>query len=98
VLGDQAADERADREGERGHAGPDADRRSPLLRRNVTVMIESVAGFISAAPSPWTTRAAIRIVASPARPHASGREREDGEADDEHQAPAGEIVARACRP
>ncbi len=37
----------------------------------VTVMIESVAGFISAAPSPWTTRAAIRIVASPARPHAS---------------------------
>ena len=26
---------------------------------NVTVMIESVDGFISAAPTPWTTRAAI---------------------------------------
>ncbi len=38
---------------------------------NVTVMIESVAGFISAAPTPWTTRAPIRVGASPARPQAS---------------------------
>ena len=37
----------------------------------VTVMIERVAGFISAAPSPWTTRAAISRFALPARPQAS---------------------------
>jgi hypothetical protein len=34
-------------------------------------MIESVAGFISAAPMPWTVRAAISDVASPASPHQS---------------------------
>ena len=38
---------------------------------NVAVMIESVAGFISAAPTPWTVRAAISEPASPARPHHS---------------------------
>ena len=38
---------------------------------NVTVMIESVAGFIIAAPTPCTTRAAISISALPARPQAS---------------------------
>ena len=37
----------------------------------VAVMIESVAGFISAAPTPWTTRAPIRNAAPVARPHAS---------------------------
>ena len=34
-------------------------------------MIESVAGFIIAAPTPCTTRAAIRTVALPASPQAS---------------------------
>ena len=33
---------------------------------NVAAMIESVAGFISAAPTPWTMRAAIST--SPLRP------------------------------
>src|SRR5439155_19090727 len=33
ALGDQAADEGADREGERRHARPDADRRAALARR-----------------------------------------------------------------
>ena len=37
---------------------------------NVAVMIESVAGFMSAEPTPWTTRAPISqpaLVASPQR-------------------------------
>ena len=38
---------------------------------NVAVMIESVAGFISAAPTPCTTRAPISISGPPASPHAS---------------------------
>ena len=38
---------------------------------NVAAMIESVAGFISAAPAPWTTRAAISISPDPASPHQS---------------------------
>ena len=38
---------------------------------NVAVMIESVAGFISAAPTPCTVRAAISEPASLARPHHS---------------------------
>jgi len=37
----------------------------------VAVMIESVAGFIKAAPIPCTVRAAIRSVAVPASPHQS---------------------------
>ena len=36
---------------------------------NVAAMIESVAGFISAAPAPWTTRAAISMLPESARPH-----------------------------
>src|SRR5258705_4785518 len=38
---------------------------------NVAVMIESVAGFISAAPMPCTARAPIRKPALGAKPHAS---------------------------
>ena len=38
---------------------------------NVAVMIESDAGFISAAPTPWTMRAPIRKPAFGARPQAS---------------------------
>ena len=34
-------------------------------------MIESVAGFISAAPTPWSTRAAISSSLESARPHQS---------------------------
>jgi hypothetical protein len=37
---------------------------------NVAVMIERVAGFISAAPTPWTARAPIRNPAFGASPHA----------------------------
>jgi hypothetical protein len=37
----------------------------------VKVMIESVAGFIIAEPTPWTTRAPIRKPALDASPHAS---------------------------
>ncbi len=42
----------------RPDACPDADRRSSLVGRKVAVMIESVAGFIRAAPTPWPARAA----------------------------------------
>ena len=38
---------------------------------NVTAMIESVAGFINAAPTPCATRAAIKAPPVGARPHAS---------------------------
>ncbi len=38
---------------------------------NVAAMIESVAGFISAAPAPWNTRAAISSSLESARPHQS---------------------------
>ena len=38
---------------------------------NVAVMIESVAGFINAAPMPCTARAPIRKPAFGAKPHAS---------------------------
>ena len=57
----------------------------------VAVMIESVAGFISAPPTPCTTRAAIRK--SPLGGEAAGERRggEDGEADHEDQAPAEEV-------
>ena len=37
----------------------------------VAVMIESVAGFIIAAPTPWTARAAISVSPFAARPQAS---------------------------
>ena len=37
----------------------------------VAVMIDSVAGFISAAPTPCTVRAAMSELAPPARPHHS---------------------------
>ena len=42
---------------------------------NETVMIESVAGFISAAPRPWTTRAADQHARAAREPAAERRER-----------------------
>ena len=62
----------------------------------VAVMIESVAGFISAAPTPWTTRAPIRKPRSSASPQASEEAVKIDEADDEDPAPAeqvGELAA-----
>ena len=59
-------------------------------------MIESVAGFISAAPAPWTTRAAISISPESARPHQSEASVKIDDADDEDQAAAvgvGELAA-----
>ena len=41
------------------------------LGGKVAAMIESVAGFISAAPAPCTTRAAISMSPEPASPHQS---------------------------
>ena len=41
------------------------------LGGKVAEMIDSVAGFISAAPAPWTTRATISISPVSARPHQS---------------------------
>ena len=38
---------------------------------NVAAMIESVAGFMSAAPAPWRTRAAISSPLESASPHQS---------------------------
>ena len=52
----------------------------------VTVMIESVAGFMSAAPRPWTTRAAISIVAVAGEPTGERRAREHDEPDHEDAA------------
>ena len=63
---------------------------------NVAVMIESVAGFMIAAPRPWTTRAPISKPAFGASPQASDESGEDHEPDDEDPAPA-EVGRRACR-
>ena len=71
VLRDEPADERADRERERGDADPDADRAPALPGREGAVMIDSVDGFISAAPRPCTTRATISMRALAASPQNS---------------------------
>ena len=55
---------------------------------NVAEMMESVAGFISAAPTPWTIRAPIRTSPLGAIPQASDDRGEDREAEDEDQPPA----------
>ena len=63
---------------------------------NVAVMIESVAGFISAAPTPCTTRAPISMAAPLGEPAGERRGGEDHEADHEDPAPAeqvGELAA-----
>ena len=71
MLCDQPADERPDREREGGDTGPDADRRPTLTGWKVAAMIESVAGFMSAAPAPCSTRAPMSISDESARPHRS---------------------------
>ena len=48
-------------------------------------MIDSVAGFISAAPAPWTTRAADQHLAGVGEPAQERRDREDDDADDEDE-------------
>ena len=63
---------------------------------NVAEMIESVAGFMSAAPAPCTTRAPIRKPALGASAQASEEAAEDRQADDEH-APAPEQVGQLSR-
>ena len=62
----------------------------------VATMIDSVAGFISAAPTPWTTRAPISTPALFASPQASDDAVKIDEADDEDP-PAAEAGRRACR-
>ena len=59
-------------------------------------MIESVAGFISAAPTPCTTRASDQHVPGVREPAPERGDGEDDDADDEDQAPAvgvGELAA-----
>ena len=66
---------------------------------NVAVMIDSVAGFISAAPTPCTMRAPTRKCAFGASPHASDESGEDREPDDEHEPPpvhVGELAAASA--
>ena len=53
---------------------------------NVAVMIDSVAGFISAAPTPCTTRAPISTLALFAKPQKNDERGEDDEPGDEHPA------------
>ena len=62
----------------------------------VAAMIDSVAGFISAAPAPWTTRAMISISPESARPHQSEAPVKIDDAGDEDEAAAvgvGELAA-----
>ena len=59
VLDEEAAEQRADRQAEAGDAGPDADRRGSCWRGKAATMIESESGFIIAAPTPCSARAAI---------------------------------------
>ena len=63
---------------------------------NVAVMIDSVAGFVNAAPTPCATRAPIRSVACRGETAEERRDREDDEANDEDPPPAehvGELAA-----
>ena len=57
----------------------------------VAVMIDSVAGFSSAAPTPCTLRAAISEPALPARPHHSEAAVKIDEPDDEDPAPPEQV-------
>ena len=63
---------------------------------NVAEMIESVAGIISAAPTPWTARAAISSVAPAGEAARERREREDDEAEHEDQPPAEQVAELAA--
>ena len=59
-------------------------------------MIDSVAGFISAAPAPWTTRATISMLARVGEPAPERGAGEDDDADDEDEPAAvgvGELAA-----
>ena len=71
MLGEQAADERADRERERRHPAQMPIAVPRCLGGKVAAMIDRVAGFISAAPAPCTTRAAISCSSEPESPQAS---------------------------
>ena len=84
--------QRADRERERGDAGPDADRRPALLGGNVAEMIESVAGYHHRRADALHRRGADQTVAFGESPHASEARVKIDEADDEDQ-PAAEEVA-----
>ena len=57
----------------------------------VAMMIESVAGFISAAPTPCTMRAPIRKSGARRQSARERGEREDREPDDEDSPPAEEV-------
>ena len=62
----------------------------------VAAMIDSVAGFISAAPTPWTTRAPISTCSLPAKPQKNDDTVKIDEADHEDAPPAehvGELAA-----
>ena len=57
----------------------------------VAAMIASVAGFISAAPTPWTIRHPIRRLAAVGHAAEEGRNGEDHDPDDEDPPPAHEV-------
>ena len=71
VLEQEAAGERAEGGAEPGDAGPDADGPPRSSAGNTLVMIDSVAGMISAPPMPMKARVAMSWLALPA----DGRER-----------------------
>ena len=63
----------------------------------VAEMIESVAGIISAAPTPWSVRAPISIPPLDGEPAGERREREDHEPDQEDAAAPEEVGELAAR-
>ena len=64
-------DELPERQWERRYPRPEADRGPALPGRKVTAMLDSVAGFIIAAPTPCATRAPMSASPLEARPQAS---------------------------
>ena len=88
MLADQAADHRARGQGQAPTAAqmPMAMLRS-LTLVNVAMMMASVVGISSAAPTPWTARLAISTPPLPASPAASEDSGEQGHADQEQPAP-----------
>ena len=95
MLEQHAAGERPERDADARGAGPDRDRLLALDRLgNTLVMIERVAGKISAAPTPVIARIAIRAVAESTNADAAHPSAEHDEPEGQDPA-APETVAEA---
>ena len=91
VLGDEPADERADREGHRGDAGPDADRHPALVRRERRRDDRERRGQHQRGADALRRARADQHLAGGGEPAGERGEREDGEAEQEDAFAAEEV-------